>query len=189
MRHAREGFERTAMAAPMDVPSRDKARAGRTSTSATPVIVRSHHVTIDQHHRDYVREKLGLKLGKFAPSIERIHVRFDDVNGPKGGPDHACRIQVSLSGMGVVVVTEVDPDAITAFDIAEDRLVRAIEHRIGRVREGHIPAQRKSRNRARAALPTLLEERGSKIETTRIDPRPIVDGPLPRKARWVPRTR
>lgn len=41
--------------------------------------------TLDQEHRDEVARKIGMKLGKFASSIERVSVRLFDANGPKGG--------------------------------------------------------------------------------------------------------
>lgn len=160
MKHDPEDFERAPMPAAEEIPPDLKAQAGRTSTRMTPVLVRAHHVSIEQHHRDYVREKLGMKLGKFAPAIERIFVRFDDVNGPKGGNDHVCRIQVTLSGMGVVVVEETNIDPITAFDLAETRMMHALDHRIGRVRQGHVPTQRKAKSLERATLPRLEPERG-----------------------------
>jgi ribosome-associated translation inhibitor RaiA len=151
----REGFERTAMPEAREISPQEKVAVGRTSTRSTPVEVQGHHVTIEQHHRDYVREKLGHKLGKFAPSIERINVRFEDLNGSKGGEDHVCRIQVALSGMGSVVVEGIATDAITAFDIAEPRIMHVVEHRLGRMRQTHVPAQRRAHQRERAQLPGL----------------------------------
>lgn len=161
----REGSARTIMPRPEDISPQAKARAGRTPTRLTPVLVRGHNVTIEPHHRDYVREKLGMKLGKFATAVERIFVRFDDVNGPKGGADHVCRIQASVSGMGVVVVEVVDVDPITAFDLAEARMMHAIEHRLGRIREPRVPAQRTARQRARARLPRGLDQRAAKTRS------------------------
>ena len=159
MKHDPDEFERTRMPEAEEIHRDVKATAGRTPTRLTPVLVRSHHVSIEQHHRDYIRDKLGQKLGKFAPAIERIFVRFDDVNGPKGGNDHVCRIQVTLSGMGVVIVEETNIDPITAFDLAEHRLMHALDHRIGRVRQGQVPAQKRAKSLQRATLPELSPER------------------------------
>lgn len=129
-----------------------EASGGRGPSRSTPVDVRAHHLMIEQHHRDYVREKLGRKLGKFAPAIERIHVRFDDVNGEKGGADRVCKIQVSLRGMGSVIVEETSADPIAAFDLAEERVMVAIEHRLGRVRDGHVHAAMRAHEAEKDAL-------------------------------------
>jgi ribosomal subunit interface protein len=134
MKHDHEDFERTTM--PEQLPRDVKRTAGRTPTGMTPVTVRGHHVQIDAHHRAYVRERLGRRLAKFAPAIERIHVRIEDLNGPKGGLDHSCRIVVTLSGLGQVVVEERHEEAIPAFDMAADRTEIALQHRLGKVREG-----------------------------------------------------
>lgn len=160
MKHDPRDFERSPM--PDTLARPDKRLAGRTPTRMTPVEVRAHGVDIEEHHREYVRERLGHKLGKFAPAIERIAVRFEDLNGPKGGIDHECRIQVTLSGLGLIVVHERHPEAIPAFDLAASAIERALGHHFGRVRRGNVPAQRKAEQRRRAALPTLLEERRSR---------------------------
>ena len=55
-------------------------------------------VEIDDDEQAYVRRKLGIKLGKFATSIERISVRVTDMNGPRGGVDQVCNIKVVLAG-------------------------------------------------------------------------------------------
>lgn len=157
MKHDVEAFERTTM--PAQLPRRDKRDAGRTPTAKTPVSVRGHHVMIEAHHRQYMRERLGHKLAKFAPSIERIAVRVEDLNGPKGGVDHACRIQVTLSGLGLVVVEERHAEAIPAFDLAVDTMETALKHRFGRVRTAGVGTRRRSEQQRRAGLPTMPEER------------------------------
>ena len=60
--------------------------------------------TLDSGDRDDIARKLGMRLGKFASSIERVTVRLSDVNGPKGGVDHKCLIKVVLNGLPSVVV-------------------------------------------------------------------------------------
>jgi ribosome-associated translation inhibitor RaiA len=144
MKHHPNDFERTAM--PEQVPRAIKKTAGRSPTALTPVMVRAHHVSIEQHHRDYMRERLGHRLGKFAPAIERVWVRIDDVNGPKGGVDYDCRIQVSLSGLGTVIVHEQSADPIAGFDLAADKIENALQHRLGRSR---LPARRRAEKQVR----------------------------------------
>lgn len=155
MKHDLADFERTTM--PAQLPRRDKRDAGRTPTAKTPVSVRGHHVQIEQHHREYVRDRLGHKLAKYAPSIERIEVRIEDLNGPKGGVDHACRIQVALSGLGVIVVEERHAEAIPSFDLAADTMETALRHRIGKIRTAGVDTRRRAEQQRRDGLPTMSE--------------------------------
>ena len=81
-----------------------KREAGTTTAPEVPANIRVAGVELDEDDRTYIRRRLGMKLGKFATSIERVTVRVRDVNGPRGGVDQACRIKVVLSGLPSVVV-------------------------------------------------------------------------------------
>ena len=83
-----------------------KRSTGRTEMSATPLQVRSAGVELTQGTRDWIQARTGRQFGKFAKQIERITLRFKDVNGPRGGKDMLCRAQVVLSGRPNVVVEE-----------------------------------------------------------------------------------
>jgi hypothetical protein len=86
---------------------------------------------------------MGFRLGKHARHIERVTVRFEDVNGPRGGIDTVCRIKVVLSGLASIVVEEKASDAVEAFNRADDRVERAVRHAIGRARgRGRLAAVR-----------------------------------------------
>jgi hypothetical protein len=81
---------------------------------------------------DHVRAKLGRKLGKFATSIERVSVRFEDINGPRGGVDTRSRIKVVMSDVPTVVVESLGMDAQHAFDTASSTAERAVRKSLGR---------------------------------------------------------
>ena len=76
--------------------------AKRASTRHSPWRVTAHvrvfGGALNDDERAYVARKLGMKLGKFATSIERVSVRVSDVNGPRGGVDQRCRVKVVLIG-------------------------------------------------------------------------------------------
>jgi hypothetical protein len=89
---------------------------------------------IDGEDRDYIGRKLGMKLGKFGSSIERITVRLSDTNGPKGGHDQRSQIKVVLSGLPSVVVIETDSTLPRAIDRAVDAAAIAVRRRVQRRR-------------------------------------------------------
>ena len=76
--------------------------------------------------KDYLRRKLGRKLGKFARRIERASVRIEDVNGPRGGVDKRCGIKVVMSGLPSVVVEHRHESLQAAMDGALARVERAV---------------------------------------------------------------
>jgi CBS domain-containing protein len=82
----------------------------------------------------YIRRKLGTKLGKFASSIERVSVRTEDVNGPRGGVDQVCRIKVVLSGLPSVVFESRGATLGAAVDAALTGVERAVRRTVQRRR-------------------------------------------------------
>lgn len=113
-------------------PRARKRTSGAATAVDTPLAVRTTGVAADAELRSYVRERLGFKLGKFAKRVERATVRFEDVNGPRGGVDIACRLKVVLSGLASVVVEDVAAGPYEAFDRAGDRVERAVRRTLDR---------------------------------------------------------
>lgn len=163
MKHDPEDFERTTM--PEQVARADKRVAGRTPAGKTPVDVRGHHVDIDAHHREYVRERLGHKLGKYARAIERIHVRFEDLNGPKGGVAYEVAIHVVISGIEDVIVKEREVDPMAAFDVACDRVEVAMKHQFGKAWHEPVQAARRIEEERRGEVDFILQETASAERT------------------------
>lgn len=108
----------------------DKRRLGRTTSAEVPAYIRAVGLELDAEDRDYLRRKLGRKLGKFALVIERASVRLEDVNGPRGGMDKRCRIKVVLSGMPSVVVEVQHRELQAAMDGALGRAERAVRRAV-----------------------------------------------------------
>lgn len=88
------------------VPKAQKRAGKRTSRPGIPASIRVDGVTLDESDREYIRRRLGEKLGRHAQSVERVSVRLRDLNGPRGGVDVRCRIKVVLSGLPSVVVEQ-----------------------------------------------------------------------------------
>jgi hypothetical protein len=116
---------------PEALPRATKTRRGRTDAGATPLAIRSR-IPLEPAFRELVRERIGRKLGKFATHIERVSVRFEDQNGPRGGVDTVCRAKAVLSGLPSQVVEERGADAREAFRQAANGLERAVRRTIGR---------------------------------------------------------
>lgn len=79
-----------------------------------------------------MRARVGRQLGKFSRDIERVTVRLEDVNGPRGGVDVSCRLKVVLSGRRSVVVEERAESTWQAFMAASDAAARSVRKTVDR---------------------------------------------------------
>lgn len=134
---------------------------GRGDVTETPLHVRTVGTASHAGLGDYVRKKLGRKLGKFSQAIERVSVRFDDVNGPRGGVDTVSRIKVVLSELPSVVVESQGADAQHAFDQASHRTERTVRKNLGRAGVSRGRSARKAAKRAPRRSPTPLRPSAS----------------------------
>jgi len=119
---------------PSTLPRPVKLTRDRTRAVPPPAHIRVLGVAIGEEDREIIARKLGMKLGKFAASIERITVRLSDANGPKGGRDQVCQIKVVLSGLPSVVVEERASAVHTAIDRAMKGTALAIRRSLQRRR-------------------------------------------------------
>lgn len=127
-----------------------KAARGRTGVKTTPLVIRSS-IRLDDATRETVRLRLGRRLAKYATSIERATVRFEDVNGPRGGIDTICRVKIVLDGLPSVVVEKRAREAIDAVVPAADAVGRALRRVLQRA--GRTSPREVAQSRAANALP------------------------------------
>ena len=119
---------------PATLPRPVKLARDRTYAVPPPAHIRVNGVEMEDHDRDNIARKLGMKLGKFASSIERITVRLSDANGPKGGRDQICQIKVVVSGLPSVVVEERASALPTAIERAMKATAVAVRRSVQRRR-------------------------------------------------------
>ena len=113
--------------------SRPLKRSGGRA-SPIPAHVRETGVALSDDERTDITRRLGMTLGKFAWSIERVTVRARDVNGPRGGVDQECTVKVVLSGLPSVVVKRRHALLQAAID-------EALRGRASREAEGRAAAE------------------------------------------------
>lgn len=84
--------------------------------------------------RDHIERRLGFALSSRDEHIQRIMVRLSDINGPRGGEDKCCHIQVVLPKLTDVVIEDTEVDMYAAIDRATDRAGRTVGRRLSRQR-------------------------------------------------------
>jgi len=115
--------------------ARAKAKRGRAADAEPiPVHIRAAEVDLTADDRKFIRRKLGRRLGAFSGSIERVSVRIEDPNGPRGGVDRVCRIKVVLAGLPTVVVEKRAAALNGAVDGALTGAAKAVRRSVQRRR-------------------------------------------------------
>jgi len=85
--------------------------------------------------REYIERQLGFALGTCYRHVMRILVRLSDINGPRGGNDKRCHLEVILPGQAAVVVEDTEADLYVAINRAASRAGRTVMRRLRRRRD------------------------------------------------------
>ncbi len=79
-----------------------------------------------QQFRDLALRRMGFAMRRLGWLAPRAKVQLADVNGPRGGVDKRCRVEIRSAGGGSVVVTALARDWRSALDQALARAHRAL---------------------------------------------------------------
>jgi putative sigma-54 modulation protein len=82
-----------------------------------------------------IKQRLSFALDIKNAHIQRIKVRLSDINGPRGGEDKCCHIQIELPNSPDVVIKEVKSDLNTAIDRASHRAAYSVVRKLSRMRD------------------------------------------------------
>ena len=74
--------------------------------------------------RDLAERRVRFVLRRLGWLVPRAEVQMSDVNGPRGGADKRCQIELKTDGAGSVVIASVASDWRTALDNALARAAR-----------------------------------------------------------------
>ena len=94
--------------------------------------LRSKGIEMTAGLRAFTEKKLHFALGRFSHRVQRVRVTWTDINGPKGGEDIRCHVQVSLGRTGAASITETRGDAFAAVSRAFKRTSQHLSRRLAR---------------------------------------------------------
>lgn len=84
---------------------------------------------------DHTERRLRFALTRATDQIRRVVVRLGDANGPRGGADKYCRIQVVLEHAPLVLIEDVGADLYAVIGRAAERAGRNVARRVDRLHE------------------------------------------------------
>ena len=85
--------------------------------------------------RTLTERRVRQALKRLAWLIPRVRVHLSDINGPRGGIDKRCQIELTTDGGKPVVVTSLARDWFSALQSALTRATRSLLHNWQRSRK------------------------------------------------------
>lgn len=82
--------------------------------------------------REEALARVRFVLRRLGTVVPRAKVMFTDINGPRGGVDKHCLLEVKTDKAGLLVISSRASDWRTALDESLERLVRALTRALQR---------------------------------------------------------
>ena len=94
--------------------------------------IRTRGFTLTRALAAHVRQRLGAALGPLANRVQSVTVRLSDVNGPRGGVDKQCLVQLVFPGMAPMVASDTRDDLYDAIGRASLKVGHCAQRVVGR---------------------------------------------------------
>ena len=85
--------------------------------------------------RELSVQRVRFALRRLSNYVPRAKVQFTDVNGPRGGIDKRCQVELSTAKAGTVVIASLASDWRTALDRSMGRATRVLTRSLQRVQK------------------------------------------------------
>lgn len=85
--------------------------------------------------RELSVQRVRFALRRLSSYVPRAKVQFTDVNGPRGGIDKRCQVELSTAKAGTVVIASLASDWRTALDRSMGRATRVLTRSLQRVQK------------------------------------------------------
>lgn len=89
--------------------------------------------------REQVERRVRFVFRRLGWQVPRAEVQLSDLNGPRGGRDKRCQLELRTEGRGLVVVSSVASDWRTALNEALARAIRTVFRKIKRTSPARAP--------------------------------------------------
>ena len=92
--------------------------------------------------RTVAERRVRQALKRLAWLTPRVRVHLSDINGPRGGIDKRCQIELMTDGGKPIVVTSLAKDWFSALQSALTRATRSLLHNLQRGRQPRVSSLR-----------------------------------------------
>ena len=94
------------------------------------IAIQAHGFSLTDSLEQHVQDRLRFAFSRVSGRVRRVLVTLSDINGPRGGVDKRCLLEVRLDGLSSVIVQDIQTDLYTAIDRAAGRAARSVMRRL-----------------------------------------------------------
>jgi len=96
--------------------------------------IQARRFSLTRALRRYAERRVRIGLTRFDERIMKVSLWLSDVNGPKGGNDKNCQVQIVIPGKPDVVIEETQANLYVAINRALERAGQAVVRKLDRQR-------------------------------------------------------
>lgn len=96
--------------------------------------IQARRVPLSRKLRNHTEHRIRSALTRFDERITRVSLWLSDRNGPKGGNDKNCQVQIVMPGKPDVVIEETRENLYVAINRAIERAGQAVVRKLDRQR-------------------------------------------------------
>ncbi|VAW65065.1 hypothetical protein MNBD_GAMMA11-2081 [hydrothermal vent metagenome] len=96
------------------------------------VDIQARHFSLTDSLRKHAERRLHLALTCCSEYIQKVVMRLSDINGPRGGSDKHCHLQVVLAGLPDIVIEDTEVDLYIAINRATERAGHTLVRKVKR---------------------------------------------------------
>ena len=97
--------------------------------------IKTYNLPLTDALRSHAERRLRFALTCCDKHIQRVVMRLSDINGPRGGTDKHCHLQVVLAGLPDVVINDTEANLYVAIDRTTGRAGPAVARRLAHQRD------------------------------------------------------
>ncbi len=94
--------------------------------------IQARNTEISRTFEEWIERRLLFALSRFGGRIRRVTALMEDINGPRGGVDQRCRVEVLLAPSARLAAEATDGDIAVAVSRATNRIARRVRDALDR---------------------------------------------------------
>lgn len=98
-------------------------------------VIQSSDFVLTDALDNFIQQQAGKSMSACSAQVERLVIRLRDINGPKGGQDKECCVEVKLANFAPIVVSKRSSNTYSSIRTALGRASRTTLRKLSKRRD------------------------------------------------------